>query len=892
MTGLKISVIFYLCFFRGLAAGATGETTVAVRTTLEAVGTVETRVRTAEVAARLFLPEGFLEKQAEVRNQTSGGDIRIVEQRLEVLRNRMYLRHWQGLERVYRVMNEQPMRAWAAEVNRIGLKQLLRDTAKVHALLFGLTVDVYKSSLSNALDSVKGALTMAAEPVVQELMTEMDAGRTASAEVLLKKGIAALGDPCLAGLVLSQTCSTLNPDMWELVRPFLKLPLTELFARSLEAAAYHGNALLCAYFLNSRDCRSIKFIHTKFPYLWLLIRENHQDLLRQMADCGSVEVTCEIAGVITDPDLARKLSLHRLGSIVFQHAANADIAGYLIESGVPVNEGFASGSALANVEDPDVARVLIDHGAVLCWESDGSSPDYGRQVFKSWDETPVRSVRNRKVLEVLFQNGLDLNKKDQYGKTPLHCWNLSADAVEFLIEKGLSVNECDNSGRTPLFYSCSNMEVVKLLLEHGADPKVRSENNATLLHAWSASDAFVSLMIEKGVDVKAIDDKGSTPLHQVYGNPVIVDLLVRAGADPNAQDNEGRTPLMSEWLELDVARALVAAGCNPEIRDRKGRTAIDLSKNTAVTEYLKSLGLKRKAVNLLEVDEQEFVLADPAVFLEDAENGTDLTVRYQNNREGRYNKGDLPFFRLLLNLNYNALVYDAQATKLAELFIEQGGEIDTRDSSGRTMMMICPVPGLTGMLLDRGADPWLTDNSGRCALFYAVGQCYETTRDYTGPPDFNQKTTMLLLQGMKNRRPGFVPDQVTDKEGQTPIFWCNDVQAVLLAASGFSVNIQDHEGMTPLMRSLGNFRTLIKLGADAGAVDNEGNTALHYLMRGLRNGQYTSVDRELLDALQKGGCDPYARNKTGVSALDLLDEIKNPENQVEVEQIRRLLSGK
>ena len=86
-----------------------------------------------------------------------------------------------------------------------------------------------------------------------------------------------------------------------------------------------------------------------------------------------------------------------------------------------------------------------------------------------------------------------------------------------LFENGADVDAKDNEGRTALFWAASNgrVEVVKVLIENGANVDVKDENGKTALH-WAALYGHfdvANFLIEKGADVDAKNIYSKTALH-------------------------------------------------------------------------------------------------------------------------------------------------------------------------------------------------------------------------------------------------------------------------------------------------------------------------------------------------------------------------------------------
>jgi len=87
--------------------------------------------------------------------------------------------------------------------------------------------------------------------------------------------------------------------------------------------------------------------------------------------------------------------------------------------------------------------------------------------------------------------GADINKADDYGRTPLHV-AASADyseMVRFLIDRGANVHVTSaGEGQTPLHYAAKNEAVkcVKILLAFGSDVDARDfKLRSPLQVGWS-----------------------------------------------------------------------------------------------------------------------------------------------------------------------------------------------------------------------------------------------------------------------------------------------------------------------------------------------------------------------------------------------------------------------
>ena len=107
----------------------------------------------------------------------------------------------------------------------------------------------------------------------------------------------------------------------------------------------------------------------------------------------------------------------------------------------------------------------------------------------------------------------------------------NSEAVKQYLADGVDVNAKDDWGKTPL-HSTAEMrrkEIAELLIANGADVNAKDSWGITPLHYATANDQkeTVELLIAEGADVNAKDQKGKTPLDTAYGQTA--DLLRKHG---------------------------------------------------------------------------------------------------------------------------------------------------------------------------------------------------------------------------------------------------------------------------------------------------------------------------------------------------------------------------
>jgi len=130
------------------------------------------------------------------------------------------------------------------------------------------------------------------------------------------------------------------------------------------------------------------------------------------------------------------------------------------------------------------------------------------------------------------------------------------ETVKQYLDAGMDVN-AKYKGRTLLHAAAGRGRevIVELLIDNGANVNVKDALAATPLHeaANIGDNELVELLIAKGADVNANDIYGSTPLHKAAhrGRKAVVTLFISKGADVNAINRESRTALdLAEKVEV------------------------------------------------------------------------------------------------------------------------------------------------------------------------------------------------------------------------------------------------------------------------------------------------------------------------------------------------------
>ena len=141
---------------------------------------------------------------------------------------------------------------------------------------------------------------------------------------------------------------------------------------------------------------------------------------------------------------------------------------------------------------------------------------------------------DEETIIMFLERGIDINAKDNLGKTALHhaTERGDMDIITLLLDRGADIHVIDNYGRTALHYAArmGDKDIITLLLDKGADIHAKNNYGDTALHkATERGDKdMVALLLDRGADIHAKNDFGNTAL--IYatkrGDKDIITLLL------------------------------------------------------------------------------------------------------------------------------------------------------------------------------------------------------------------------------------------------------------------------------------------------------------------------------------------------------------------------------
>nr|VZI44397.1 unnamed protein product [Spirometra erinaceieuropaei] len=307
------------------------------------------------------------------------------------------------------------------------------------------------------------------------------------------------------------------------------------------------------------------------------------------------------------------LSAHRndMASLLVEHGADVDSWSELSSTGVSLS--LLHRAILCGLEE--VAAFLIDSGCDCLSPPRLSEPTTipasGQYRLLANRPTPLHlatSVGLPGLLSILLAvPGVDVNAKDDLGRTPLH---LSVEenrlqAMEVLLnDSRINLRSRDNRGFTAFRVAIDHHHLTAARSLQQKDPSLFLECDNTgrnVLHSsvQTGDCKAVFFLIQIGIDMNAPvrDSEALSPLHIGITAGILEDVLrsmILAGASVSAVTKQKQTGLHLAVLhdQPTLLRCLLENGAPPNAQDADGNTALHLAmklSNLLCAEFLLSV---------------------------------------------------------------------------------------------------------------------------------------------------------------------------------------------------------------------------------------------------------------------------------------------------------------
>ena len=418
-------------------------------------------------------------------------------------------------------------------------------------------------------------------------------------------------------------------------------------------------------------------------------------------------------------------------------------------------------------------------------------------------------AEDRLRIERLLAGGADVNAPHGDGATALH-WAAPrdlADVAALLIRSGADVDAADDHGVTPLALACLNASgpMVGLLLAAEADPNLATTSGVTpLMTAARVGEAgVVRRLLEAGADPTAAEAvRGQTALMWAVAenHTQAAAVLLEVGGGATTRSANGFTPLLfaAQQGNVEVARLLLAAGADVEEAAPEGIGG-DTNARVLFREGSEASVLL-VAIDSGHADVARFLLERGADPNHDGAGRTPLHSAVQQELP------DVVAALIAAGADPNARL--EKPLPLVSRRIRQDNGLTPTTVGSTPFLLAASFGDVASMriLVDAGADPFLTSDDGTTALMVAAGADYVEGADKYGLRSYPAYYETLQQRALAATRLclelGLDVNAVNDF-GQTPlhgaVYMGGTVIAPYLVEQGAEMDVINGRGQTPWM---------------------------------------------------------------------------------------------
>lgn len=439
--------------------------------------------------------------------------------------------------------------------------------------------------------------------------------------------------------------------------------------------------------------------------------------------------------------------------------------------------------------------------------------------------------------------------------------NLDIPKVQKLIDKGIDLNKKDEKGRTILFTLTAKrkLDAIKLLIKNGADLTIEDKYTKTVLdEACDKSDGvMVRFLLDNGFDINRKNSSGRTIVQDVAleGKYKIFQILMNYPIDFNIKDNHGKTVLFDavegKNIELlndvvnnlhtlntldenhqtalfravlmentQIAETLILHGINVNFLDQNGQNVLFNAvlmgaKNIPIIELL-----IKKGININIVDNDNKNILDELLYICSLQNEAKPL-------DGKYKlvSANKDYMSLALLFVENGLevdkVHEDGKTTLqhevenknfanAEFLINCKADVDFCDENGKNIIYKEILKGYSNykmidFLVAQGATVDKRDINERSVVddiveIIAITKGFKKTNTFLAPFINEEERYDVLLKKVLTHKPNIEKQRKDGKNILFDLVLYNDFDTLKTIVNyGLNVNIRDLNGCTPLM---------------------------------------------------------------------------------------------
>lgn len=468
----------------------------------------------------------------------------------------------------------------------------------------------------------------------------------------------------------------------------------------------------------------------------------------------------------------------------------------------------------------------------------------------------------------LVTNGINIETENEKNETALfYAINSRSSAIlQVLIENNININHLNINRRTALQEAVisANNRIVNFLIEIEQDLSNCDIHGNNLIFDAVANgnfDIIRKIASRKEININQVNEDGDTVLQKeaVLKNNDLALLLLDLGADPTILDKNGKNFLfyaVSNGINnIEILQKAVKLGCNINSRSSKNETLLmesinyylntpkeSIEERNSHLEMIRELIRLGVDVNALNVDnENAFFIVTRTEdreliysFFEDCQ----IDINHQNNY------GDTALLSLILN--------GVRNNDLIKLYLKKGANPDLLNKAGKSIIEIL-IDVILHIENKKPLDPHyvnlLNEDAEYANVLENILKYYAidiNRLNSKGEPLFFDAILHFNFKLFKLLRTKSINLNQTDKDGNNIIFklmeynernlikdkklYLNTIKSLINV--GININAKNNEGSTALHIAVGEkceytIRLLLEMRADCFITDNKGRTIIH-----------------------------------------------------------------
>ena len=265
---------------------------------------------------------------------------------------------------------------------------------------------------------------------------------------------------------------------------------------------------------------------------------------------------------------------------------------YLLDNGANPNleafNGLPPLKIAVNANQPNKVKMLLEAGATVSFEQGNNI------LIDALNQRKYKALKE--LASYAKKSNIPFNFPSDYFIEALASKNNELDAAVLPLTSKEILNAPNNYGVIPLVQAAysNNPQVIDVLLENGADLELQDANSRTPLLAY-LHETYIGQIegnfpmnmeeqiteitkhfLEKGANINAKDaDEEDIMFYAVKSNNIpLIELLINTYKyDLNTKNRSGETPLfIAAQNQPNLVPMLLQKGANPKIMDNNGRT--------------------------------------------------------------------------------------------------------------------------------------------------------------------------------------------------------------------------------------------------------------------------------------------------------------------------------